>query len=245
MKKKLFPTAAAVVVILVIWQILSLILQKPFLPGVPVSLKALGEGIAEGSLLRQFGVSFYRVAIALAAGTVTAVPLGLALGRRPGLDRVFAPMVWILYPLPKVVFLPVIVVLFGLGDFPKILLIAIVLFFQVLVVCRDASRHLPGEYLLSARSLGMSRRQLWRHVLLPACLPQTLTALRVGVGTAVAILFFAETFAGLSGLGWYISDAMSRRSYDDMFAGIIAMAILGLLFYAILKTVEKRLSRWK
>ncbi|MBQ9980196.1 MAG: ABC transporter permease [Oscillospiraceae bacterium] len=245
MKKKTLSTVAATIVILVIWQILSLVLQKPFLPGVPASVAALLGDIAAGIVPKHFAISFYRVALALIFSFIFAVPLGLALGQRPGLDRVFAPMVWILYPLPKVVFLPVIVVLFGLGDFPKILLIAIVLFFQLLVVTRDASRHMREEYLLSARSLGMKQPQLWRHVLIPACLPQMLTALRVGVGTAIAILFFAETFAGLSGLGWYISDAMSRRSYDAMFAGIIAMAVLGLVFYGILKALEKRFSRWK
>ena len=244
MKKKILSFAAATLLILLFWQIASSLLQKPFLPGIAVSVKALIRDSLSGTLPRHFAVSFYRVALALLFSVVLAVPLGLAMGQHPGLDRFFAPGMYLLYPLPKVVFLPIIVTLFGLGNFPKVLLITLILFFQLLVVTRDASRQIRGEYLLSARSLGMSRPQLWQHVLIPACLPQILTALRVGVGTGIAILFFAETFASLNGLGYYISDAMSRRSYDAMFAGIIAMALLGLLFYAIFRLLEDRVSRW-
>lgn len=92
----------------------------------------------------------------------------------------------------------------------------------------------------------MSRRtwDVFRHLLMPACLPQVLTSLRISVGTSVAVLFFAETFASFDGLGYLILDGMERREYPDMFAGIIGMALLGVLLYEIIYFVEKRCCRW-
>jgi NitT/TauT family transport system permease protein len=167
------------------------------------------------------------------------------MGQDPKLDSFLAPLLFLLYPVPKVVLLPVIVVLFGLGDFPKVLLITLIVFFQLAIVTRDAAKQLPEQYLLSGRSLGMSPSQLRRRVLLPACLPHAATSLRVGLGTAVSVLFFSETFASVSGLGYYIHDAMSQRDYPKMYAGILALALLGFLLYLLLSLLERRVSRWR
>ncbi len=193
---------------------------------------------------RRSSLSF-RVLAAMLIGSALAVPAGLALGRSPRADAVFAPMIFLTYPIPKVVFLPVLMLLLGLGHLSKIALITLIVFFQILVTARDAARAVPEGAVLSVRSLGATGRDVARHVVVPASLPEIFTALRIGTGTAVAVLFLAEATAGTSGLGWFIVDAWGRIDYPAMFAGIIAMALLGVALYELLDVIESWATRWR
>ena len=154
-------------------------------------------------------------------------------------------MLYFLYPLPKVVLLPVLIVLMGLADAPKIALIALTIFFQVLVTVRDAAKAVPEDSIESVRSLGAGRLDVYRHVVVPATLPELFTALRISSGTAVAILFFAESLAGSTGLGYFIVNSWALLDYPRMFAGIIAMAVLGVILYELFDVAERRLTRWR
>ncbi|MDZ4168473.1 MAG: ABC transporter permease [Coriobacteriia bacterium] len=240
---KLLGYAAAVAVLLVAWGAIALAIDSPALPG-PVL--ALTEFVTQlPALVPEAIVSLLRVVAAMVLGTVLAVPLGLALGRSKRADAVFAPLVFLLYPIPKVVFLPVFLVLLGLGNAPKIVLIGLIVFFQILVTARDAAKSVPEPSVLSVRSLGASGLDVARHVVVPAAMPEIFTALRIGTGTAIAVLFLAESIAGTNGLGWYIVDAWGRIDYPAMFAGIIAMALLGVVLYEALNAIESRVTRWR
>lgn len=243
--KKAGSILLATLALLLAWQLASLALDKAFLPGPLTSFAAFFALCKEGEMWPQFVLSAWRVLSATALGVLLAVPLGMACGRSALLYRVSAPLVAILYPLPKVVFLPVLVVLFGLGNLPKILLITLIIFFQIFVVVCDAARKLPQESVDAMHTMSRRTGNVFCHLLLPACLPQVLTSLRISVGSSIAVLFFAETFASFDGLGYLILDGMDARDYPDMFAGIIGMALLGVLFYEGLYLVEKHLCRWR
>ena len=235
--KKGVSIVIATLALLAFWELASLALDKAFLPGPLTSFKAFVALCADGEMWPQFGMS-------TALGVLLAVPLGLACGRSEKLYHIATPLVAILYPLPKVVFLPILVVLFGLGNLPKIVLITLIIFFQIFVVVCDAAHQLPQESVDAMHTMSRRTWDVFRHLLMPACLPQVLTSLRISVGTSVAVLFFAETFASFDGLGYLILDGMERREYPDMFAGIIGMALLGVLLYEIIYFVEKRCCRW-
>ena len=241
--RKLIGYALAIAFILGGWQITAMLVNSPALPQVLPAFQQFVRFFPE--LAPAFFVSLYRVVAAMLIGTVLAIPLGLVCGRSPRVDAVLAPILYFLYPLPKVVLLPVLIVLLGLADAPKIVLIAITIFFQVLVTVRDAAKSVPEDSIASVRSLGASRLDIYRHVIVPATLPELFTALRISSGTAVAILFFAESIAGSTGLGYFIVDAWALLAYPKMFAGIIAMAILGVILYEVFELAEKRLTRWK
>ncbi len=113
------------------------------------------------------------------------------------------------------------------------------------MTARDAAKAVPEPSVLSVRSLGASRLDIYRHVVVPAALPDIFTALRIGTGTAVAVLFLAESIAGSSGIGWYIVDAWGSIDYPAMFAGIIGMALLGVVLYEALDAVEGWTTRWR
>lgn len=231
------------VVLVAGWALLAAALDSRALPGPIPAFSAFFGLLPE--LWPQLLISLYRVLAAMAIGTMLAVPAGLMLGRAPRADAIFAPIIFLTYPIPKVVFLPVLLILLGLGNLSKIALIALIVFFQILVTARDAAKAVPSGAVLSVRSLGAEQHDIARHVVLPAALPEIFTALRIGTGTAVAVLFLAESIAGTDGLGWFIVDAWGRIDYPEMFAGIIAMALLGVLLYEALDVIEAWATRWR
>jgi NitT/TauT family transport system permease protein len=162
------------------------------------------------------------------------------------LNSLFSPVIYLLYPIPKVVFVPIVLLFLGVGDLAKIVLIFMVLFFQILVLVRDQAANIRPELIQSVRSLGAGRRALFRFVYWPASLPAILTALRQSVGTAVAVLYIAELFATRRGLGYYIYLSGSTLfDYPAMYAGIVALSLMGLGLYFGVDWLERRLCPWQ
>lgn len=245
MKKSIMYMFLATVFLLGSWQIGSMCLDKAFLPSVSETAFSFKASWIDGSLPQALLISTRRVFLGIFFAVLVAVPLGLAMGRIEGLDKFCAPLVYVLYPLPKVVFLPIIVVIMGLGDAPKVLLIALVVFFQILVVSRDAAKNIPKEYLEIMQVMHAGKWERIWHLIIPFCLSDILTSLRITLGTSIAILFFAETFASVNGLGYFILNGMESRNYPKMYAGIVALAILGLVLYMLVDLAEKKLCRWQ
>lgn len=226
------------------WWAFSRLVPAGFVPA-PLPVLARFFQLLPGALALHAAASFARVAAALVLALLTAVPAGMAIGRSRTTDRLLAPVIYVLYPVPKIALLPVLMLLFGLGDSSKVLIVFLVLFFQVLVAVRDASREVPPQFLLSLRSLGGTRRQAARYVLLPSLLPALLSSLRIGIGTSLAVLFFSETFGTRTGLGWFVMESWMRLSYVDMFAGILCLGLLGLALFLGVDAVHRRLCRWQ
>ncbi|HEX9115448.1 MAG TPA: ABC transporter permease [Anaerolineae bacterium] len=234
----------AIAGILLAWELLALLLHVDVLPGPWAVLLAVLRETPRG-LGRHFLVSAWRVVASIVLAVIAAVPAGLVLGQSRRLDGLFAPIIYLLYPIPKIVFLPIILLFLGIGDRSKIFMIFLILFFQILVVVRDEASALRPELIYSVRSLGAGRRALFRFVYLPATVPAALTALRISVGTAIAVLFFAESFATTSGLGYYIIvESWGRLAYPEMYAGVVAMSVLGLLLYFVVDGLERWLAPW-
>ena len=234
-----------IIMFLAIWQVLAWIIHRPILPSPLTVVPIFFESIFK-DLGLHFLASTGRVMAAIVLAVVAAVPIGLILGLMPKLDRFFAPLIAITYPIPKIVLLPVIYVLMGITDISKIFLIALIIFFQILVVVRDEAANLRQELILSVRSLGAGRRALFRYVYFPASLPAVLTALRISVGTAIAVLFIAEQSLTTYGLGYYIVvETYQVLHYPEMYAGILAMSLLGLVLYALISSLEYRVCRYQ
>ncbi len=232
-----------VVMVLVLWQVLSWLINSPIMPSpfevIPIFFSSLTDDLG-----LHFLASTGRVLASISLAVVTAAPAGLALGQMPRLNRIFDPLIAIIYPIPKIVFLPVIYILLGITDISKIFLIAVIVFFQILVVVRDEAAKLHPELILSVRSIGAGRRALFRYVYIPASIPAVLTALRISIGTAVAVLFIAEQSLTRYGLGYYIIvETYQVLLYPEMYAGILGMSLLGLLLYFLIHTLERVLNR--
>ncbi len=241
MNKK--PILISMAVLLIIWIIAALAVNKPLLPTPWAVAVAFFSDLPNG-LGWHILVSGYRILVSMLIATIIGVPLGLWLGQNRRLDRYAFPLIYVTYPIPKITLLPIIILFLGIGNVSKIFLIALILFFQVLVIARDASRNIASEYVLSLRSLGANRLQVFKYVYLPACLPATLTSLRLNVAVSIAVLYLAESFATSSGLGYYIMDTWQRLDYTRLYAGVVAMSLIGASAFIILAAVEEKLCRW-
>jgi len=231
------------VMFLILWIALALLVNKPILPS-PLSVLPLFIKLMTGELGVHFLISTLRVITAILAAVVAAVPTGLVLGQMKSLNRFFSPLISVLYAIPKIVLLPVVYVLFGISNFSKIFLISLILYFQILVVVRDESAGLPVALINSVRSLGAGRLALLRFVYFPASIPAILTAVRVSIGTSLAVLFIAEQSLTEYGLGYFIIvRAYQSLRYKEMYAGILAISLLGFLLYYLIDILEWRVSR--
>ena len=234
----------AALVLLALWELSARSLNTMALPGPLLVLADVYGKVLSGKIIDDMAVSSIRALLGILLALLTAVPAGLLIGTEPILRKRLSPFIYLLYPIPHVVLLPLIIILFGIGNFSKIFLIALIVFFQILVTTRDAAKNIHLNYVLSMQTLGASRPQIYRHVVLPATLPKILTAMRISIGTSVAILFFVESFATTKGLGYIIMDSWGRADYISLYTGITCMALLGFSLYFILDQLERRICAW-
>ena len=242
---KIKSTLLGFLMFLLFWQMLAWIIRRSIMPS-PIEVLPLFFTSIFNDLGLHLLASTGRVLAAIVIAVVLAVPVGLGLGQTPKLDRIFGPLIAIVYPIPKIVLLPVIYVLMGITDVSKIFLIALIIFFQILVVVRDEAANLHPELILSVRSLGAGRRALFRYVYFPASLPAVLTALRVSTATAIAVLFIAEQSLTTYGLGYYIVvETYQVLKYPEMYTGIFAMSLMGLALYFVIYYFELKVYRFQ
>jgi NitT/TauT family transport system permease protein len=226
------------------WEILARLLASPALPPASAVIPRLA-GLLGGELWPHALSSLARVLAGLLIGLAFGLPAGIAIGLRQRLDRLAAPVVWLLYPVPKIALLPVFFLLFGLGEGAKIALIGVIVVFPLIIAGRDGVRSIPEELCLSARSLDLGRRHWYRHLILPAIAPQVFSALRIAAGIAFSVLFFAENFATDMGLGCFIMNSWAIMRYADLYAGVVSLGLLGLILFRLLESLESRLCRWQ
>ncbi len=244
-RQVLLAYAATVAFIYLLWSVLSLLLGDAVLPyPLTVYVQGLRE-IVRPAFWGHMEASSVRLLAGLAIAFVSAVPLGLMLGSTPRLDRLFSPLIYLGYPVPKIVLMPIIFVIFGIGETGKIVLLTMIIFFQLLITARDAARKIETEVVYSLKSLGGGRWAFYRHVVWPVSLPGIFTSLRIVTGTAVAVLFFVESIGTSKGLGFYIIDSWGRADYPTMFVGIIALSVIGIVLYETFDLLERRFCKWK
>lgn len=235
---------AALAVSLVIWKAISLIVASPVLPPPEIVLPVFVEQTMNPLFQAHFAVSGFRVIVSIAAAWVLAFPAGALIGYNRELNKILSPLIFMTYPVPKMVLLPVVILLFGLGDISKIILITLILFFQILVAVRDGVRNTDPKYYHSILSMGGSRRDILIHAVIPAALPHSFTAIRISIGTAISVLFFTESFATDRGLGFLIMDSWGKGDYVMIFAGITGMSLMGFILYLLFSLFERRLCPW-
>lgn len=187
--------------------------------------------------------SLLRAYVGFALGASAGAALGLSAGVWPAVRNFFDPLIAFLYPIPKIAFLPVFFIVFGLGHGSQIAPILLTVFFPVFIAARYAAQSLNKTYVWAARNMGAGHLTLFLRVILPDALPQLFTGLRVGLAHSFVVLFAAELIGARSGLGFFILDAENAVRFDRMMVGITAFGILGFASDRILMAVRQRLLR--
>jgi NitT/TauT family transport system permease protein len=230
--------------VIIIWQALAWLLKIPIIPPPLAVLTNLIEIFADKMGLHLL-YSLGRIIVGISIAILIGVPTGLLMGYFERIDKVLSPLVYFTYPIPKIALLPIIMLLFGLGEGSKLIMIVLIVIFQIIITSRDAVKAIPQDIFRSLQSLGAGRLQMFTEIIIPASLADVLTATRLALGTAVSILFFTETFGTEYGMGYFIMDAWMRVNYLDMYGGIVILSLMGFVLFTVIDLTEKRVSAWR
>ncbi|MBB5391002.1 MULTISPECIES: ABC transporter permease subunit [unclassified Herbaspirillum] len=205
------------------------------------------EGNVQGGLplLQHIAWSLWRVFGAFLLAAVTAVPVGLLMGSSRVARGIVDPLLEFYRPLPPLAYLPLIVIWFGIDETAKLLLIYLACFAPIAVSTRAGVAGVPGEQLHAALSMGASRWQLLRHVILPAALPDILTGLRIAIGFGWTTLVAAEMVAATAGLGQLVLNASNFLRTDVVVMGIVLIGLIAYLFDLAMRRLSDALTPWR
>ncbi|ORE68534.1 taurine ABC transporter permease [Aerococcus urinae] len=203
------------------------------------------EGYAGIPLSIHLRASFVRLFLALFSSTLLALPLGILSGFSPIIRYVVQSLVNFIRPIPPLAYYPLLIMLVGISDASKIILLFIAAFAPLYLAVVSGIEQVRSDYILSAESLGASRLMIMREVIWPSVLASFIVGLRTAFGFAYTTLVSAEMTAAESGLGWLVIDASRYLKIDVVFVGIILMGLTGLIFDRVLDGIEKQLVFWK
>lgn len=230
-------------IVTLLWCILYFAVDSAAIPS-PYKTLINFVKIFPGTLSRHLFVSLGRILWAISLSLIIGTALGIFIGVNSWAEELISPIIYILYPLPKIAFLPILMILFGLGNTPKILLIVFIIVFQFILASRDGVKEIPKELIYSVNSLGLSKLQFYRHLIIPALLPKIITSLRNSIGISISVLFFSENFATTYGIGYFIMNSFAMVNYVEMFSGIMALSLLGLILFKLIDILEMKLCPW-
>jgi NitT/TauT family transport system permease protein len=251
--RRIEPTAwgvASFVVLLLVWQIVPYFV--PLKPGtrlfftVPSQVAGtLWQMIVSGSLWAPLGVSATAFAVGLLLAIAAGLPLGILIGRSNALNAMFDPFITAFNATPRLVFLPLLMLWFGIGLWSKVAIVFIGALFPLLINTYEGVRNADKLLINVVRSFGASEWDIARLVVVPNALPFIVVGLRLAIGRAVLGVVVSEFFGSQEGLGVVMVRAASGFKVDVVFAGLIVFAGLSLVMTGLVKLLEERMSRWR
>ena len=235
----------SILLVLIIWQIAFSVsnFDNALFPSPLQAFQALLEMISSGVLFAHIGSSMFRFAIGYVSAVIAAVLLGLILGRLPKVFQYINPAVQLLRPISPMAWMPFIVLLFGIGDIPAIVIIFIAGFFPVLLSTVSAVNGIDPIYLKVAKNFGIRQPQAMWKIIFPASFPQIANGIHLALGTAWVFLVAGEMVGAQSGLGYLIIDARNNIRADILLADIIVIGLIGLILDMLLKIAEKQILK--
>ncbi|TAG50200.1 MAG: ABC transporter permease subunit [Betaproteobacteria bacterium] len=246
-----FISVVTVLVLFLGWfTITSLGLIKPlFLPSPQAVFGQFYEYVTGAAndkpLWEHFAMSMFRVFAAFLLACVTAIPIGIAMGMNRVARGIFDPPIEFYRPLPPLAYLPLVIIWFGIGELPKVLLIFLSCFAPLALAARFGMKSATQEQMNALYSMGANYRQVVRHVILPAALPEILVGMRIAIGFGWTTLVAAEMVAASTGLGQMVLNASNFLRTDIVIMGIIVIGVVAYLFDLLMRFVEKKLVPWK
>lgn len=213
----------------------------------PLSVeRGAAELIRRGLLWRYIGDSLWRVGAGYLTAAAIGIPSGLLLGWYPAAGQVVNPLIQMLRPISPIAWIPVAIVLFGVGDVASIYLIFLASFFPIVTSAMNGVRNVPSMYRRAGRNFGLSPAKLLARVVLPAALPQMLVGLRIALGIAWLVVVAAEMIAADSGLGYLVIDSRnSGKRYDLVVAAMLLIGLIGLaLDFGFRRAEQFKSIRW-
>jgi ABC-type nitrate/sulfonate/bicarbonate transport system permease component len=199
---------------------------------------------ASGEIWLNIGVSLRRLGIGFLVGGVPAIVLGIAMGLSRSLRAAVNPLIAATYPLPKSAIFPLILLIFGLGESSKIVMVALGVFYPLIINTMAGVQQIDRIYLDVGKNFGATRGQMFYTVALPGALPSIFAGIKLGVGMGLVLIAISEMIGADSGLGYMIWNAWQTLSVETMYVGLVVIAIIGYVLSLFLDEVEKWLLPW-
>ena len=244
-ERYVWPVLASALLLLV-WHYSVVWTKTKVFPSPLAVEKGLAELSRKGLLWAYVSDSLRRVALGFGAAAVVGIPLGLTLGWYPAANQVVNPVMQMLRPISPIAWIPVAIVMFGVGDVTAVFLIFLSALFPIVLACVSGVSNVPGIFRRAGRNFGLSAPQLLAKVVFPAALPQIIVGLRLALGIAWLVMVAAEMIAVDSGLGYLVIDARnSGKRYDLVAAAMVMIGVIGLaLDFGFRRLREIRSVRW-
>jgi len=235
------------VLLLATWEILSRtgILDARYVPPPSAVIRTLVTLTRSGELPFHLAVSLRRIVIGFLLGAVPAVALGLAMGLNRSVRAVLMPIVAAIYPIPKIAIYPLIIFYLGIGEASKVSIVALSIFFLVLLNTMAGVTGLDRVYFNIARAYGAGSRGIFTTVAWPGALPAIFTGLKLGMGFALIVIVGAELLGSDAGIGFLIWQSYQIFDVEKMFAGLLVTALLGWVATIALDAIERRALPWR
>jgi ABC-type nitrate/sulfonate/bicarbonate transport system permease component len=233
------------VAFLLIWQLASIPAGRLLLPSPLDVVPAFIDEVRTGQLVTATLSSLQVFAAGYALAIVTGVALGVLMGGMPRLGATLEIYVNALNSTPRIAFIPLIILWFGLFTNAKIVVVWFQAVMPILINTYAGVQNTDPDLLEAARSFGARRGQLFRFIMLPAALPYIVTGLRLGAANAMVGTVIAELYTALSGLGYLIALFGNTFQTAKLLAPVLVLAAMGMLISQLLKVLERRLGRWK
>ncbi|MEG0297247.1 MAG: ABC transporter permease [Clostridium sp.] len=241
--KKYLSSLYGVIIILILWYVLHIAVGGNMVPSPIETFEELIH-LFKNDFHMHIIYSLYRITMSIGISLIIGVPLGIIIGMNDKLKRICSPVLYLLYPIPKIAFLPIFMVIFGIGDKSKIILMVTIIVFQILISTRDGVMEVDESILVSAKIMKFNRLDLCKEVILPAIAPKIFSSIRISTGIAISALFFSENYATRYGLGYFIMNSWSMVDYKEMFAGVVALSVVALIIYKVLDYLEIKICPW-
>ncbi len=230
-------------VIILVWQGLAMVLQRMVFKSpldIVIAFTQCGSELILHSLY-----SLFRLFVGASISLVIGIPVGLLLGYSKKADGLVSPILYVINPIPKIALLPLVMLMFGIGDNSKIFLIVLVMVFQIIISVRDGVKNIPHEYFIPFNAVKAEPKWIIKEILIPASVPNILSSLRIGFATGVSVLFFTETYGTKFGMGYFIMDMWVCLDYAKMYLGMLWLGLIGFMLVFSVDMLEKRLCRWR
>ncbi len=220
-------------------------LDTRFFPPPSAIAETFAQLLRSGELLEHTVTSLGRIVIGFGIGAVPALVLGIVMGLSRLVRAALNPMVGALYPIPKTAIFPLLLLVFGIGEPSKYAIVAIGVFFLVLLNTIAGVLSIEPVYLDVGRNFGASRLQTFRTIALPGALPLIFTGLRLGWGNALLLIVVAEILAARSGIGYFINNSYQTFQVEKMYAGLIVISVIGYVSFLALDELQRWLIPWR
>lgn len=238
---------ASIFLILIIWELICLsgLVSALYLPAPSAIIITGYEMIASGEIFANAKASLYRIVFGFVIGSAAGIMIGLATGFSRLAEAVGNPIIYALYPVPKIALLPLIILWLGIGELSKVTIISLGVFFPVVINTFSGVKNVDHLLIKAAVSFRASRLSLIRKVILPGALPVVFAGLKLAAGTSLLLLVAAEMIAAKEGLGAMILHYGDLMLTTKLMVGVLTLSLLGVLFNHGLNWIEKKVIPWR